>query len=160
MCIILFKLMFIRVHALPILYFLSEDHHLFKIVVLCLNCEEDRNRFASEFYPADPIGQENSGSLWVMVACTSFCWFITAESKKSGTKRFRIGKRLWMCCILKRKYIINPWHSKLLPIINEKGAHLGLIGNPVKIGSGPAAVIPPFSKEKGTLPAVVCHCSV
>jgi hypothetical protein len=36
-----------------------------------------------------------------------------------------------------------------------------LIGNPVKIGDGPAAVTLPFSfpKEKGTLLAFIYHCS-
>jgi len=39
---------------------------------------------------------------------------------------------------------------------------LSLIGNPVKIGDGPAAVTLPFSGcvwEKGTLLALMCHCS-
>jgi hypothetical protein len=34
----------------------------------------------------------------------------------------------------------------------------GLIGNPVRIGSGPAAVIPPFL-IKGTFLADMCHFS-
>lgn len=39
---------------------------------------------------------------------------------------------------------------------------VSLIGNPVKIGDGPAAVTLPFSKfnlDKGTLMAMRCHCS-
>jgi hypothetical protein len=37
-----------RNEAVPIMNFLSEDNHLFKIVALCLDCEEDRDRFASD----------------------------------------------------------------------------------------------------------------
>ena len=33
------------------------------------------------------------------------------------------------------------------------------IGNPVKVGDGPAAVVPPFSDGKGNPFSLVCHCS-
>jgi hypothetical protein len=36
----------------------------------------------------------------------------------------------------------------------------GLIGNPVKIGSGPAAVTPPFPDRKRNSFSPVCHCFV
>jgi hypothetical protein len=43
--------------------------------------------------------------------------------------------------------------------IYVQALYVSLIGNPVKIGDGPAAVTPPFVLlKKGTLLAFVYHC--
>jgi len=50
----------------------------------------------------------------------------------------------------------------LYEVLLFRRSFLSLIGNPVKIGDGPAAVTLPFSDfvwEKGTLLAMMCHFS-
>lgn len=68
--------------SVPVLNFLSEDNHLFKVVALCLNCEEDRNRFASEFEPAYPIGQMDQDDFWQLVGDGGVPKFLLVHNSK------------------------------------------------------------------------------
>jgi uncharacterized membrane protein YphA (DoxX/SURF4 family) len=89
--------------SVPMLNFMTEENEVFKIVALCLDCEEERNRFASECEPAYPIGQIDEDHFWQLVGDGSVPRFLLVHNSRI--------QKVWDETVPDWETIMNVLHS-------------------------------------------------